>query len=99
MFKDINLIRLRDGCSGVSMDLWFPNERRVVGRSQRHVDEVKGYMQRWRWMGVLAVVVKTFMQQQLLNSGYSGLGSYGVLLMIVRYLQVERERRAGTDAH
>ena len=93
VFKDINLIRLRDGCSGVSMDLWFPSERRVVGRSQRHVAEVKGYLQRWRWMGVLAVVVKTFMQQQLLNSGYSGLGSYGVLLMIVRYLQVDRERR------
>ena len=93
VFKDINLIRLRDGCSGVSMDLWFPSERRVVGRSQRHVDEVKGYVQRWRWMGVLAVVVKTFMQQQLLNSGYSGLGSYGVLLMIVRYLQADQKRR------
>ena len=94
VFKDINLIRLRDGCSGVSMDLWFPNEAHVVRRSQRHVDEVKGYLQRWRWMGVLAVVVKTFMQQQLLNSGYSGLGSYGVLLMIVRYLQARSERKA-----
>ena len=101
VFKDINLIRLRDGCSGVSMDLWFPNERRVVGRSQRHVHEVKGYLQRWRWMGVLAVVVKTFMQQQLLNSGYSGLGSYGVLLMIVRYLQAGREstQQSGTNEH
>ena len=99
VFKDINLIRLRDGCSGVSMDLWFPSERRVVGRSQRHVDEVRRYLTKWRWMGVMAVVVKTFMQQQLLNSGYSGLGSYGVLLMIVRYLQVERKRRRAAQSN
>ena len=98
VFKDINLIRLRDGCSGVSMDLWFPSERRVVGRSQRHVAAVQGYLARWRWMGVLAAVVKTFMQQQLLNSGYSGLGSYGVLLMIVRFMQVDGQRRQEAEA-
>lgn len=35
VFKDINLIRLRDGCSGISMDLWvsWPGRAHVCGGS------------------------------------------------------------------
>ena len=73
------------------MDLWFPADPILLHRSQEHTRLLLGYAGEWRWFTTLAFVIKTFMQQHLLNSGYSGLGSYGVLLMIVRYLQVERE--------
>ena len=87
VFKDINLIRLRDGCSGISMDLWFPTSSYVTLRSQQHTLLIGRYLASYPFFYPLSVVVKSFMQQQMLNSGYSGLGSYGVLLMIVRFLQ------------
>ena len=87
VFKDINLIRLRDGCSGISMDLWFPTSSYVTLRSQQHTLLIGRYLASYPYFYPLSVVVKSFMQQQMLNSGYSGLGSYGVLLMIVRFLQ------------
>ena len=95
VFKDINLIRLRDGCSGISMDLWFPADPAILTRSQQHTTLLRQYAEEWKWFTPLAFVIKTFMQQHLLNSGYSGLGSYGVLLMIVRFLQEDRARREG----
>ena len=93
VFKDINLIRLRDGCSGISMDLWFPADPSILTRSQQHTQLLRQYAEEWKWFIPLAFVIKTFMQQHLLNSGYSGLGSYGILLMIVRFLQEDKARR------
>jgi hypothetical protein len=93
VFKDINLIRLRDGCSGISMDLWFPLAADIHRRSQQHTSLIHGYMSSFPAFYPLSCVVKTFMQQNLLNSGYSGLGSYGILLMIVRFLQHHRAER------
>ena len=90
VFKDINLIRLRDGCSGISMDLWFPVECHITKRSQLHTDFIKKFSLSYSAFFPLSCTLKSFMQQNLLNSGYSGLGSYGVLLMIMRYLQHER---------
>ena len=91
VFKDINLIRLRDGCSGVSMDLWFPTSSFITLRSQQHTRLIASFLTAFPFFYPLAVVIKSFMQQQMLNSGYSGLGSYGVLLMIVRFLQHQRD--------
>jgi hypothetical protein len=91
VFKDINLIRLRDGCSGISMDLWFPVEPHMLTRSQQHTLMMHQLLSDFpRVFYPLAVVLKSFMAQNLLNSGYSGLGSYGVLLMLIRFLQWER---------
>ena len=91
MFKDINLIRLRDGCSGISMDLWFPTSSFITLRSQQHTHLITSYLTHFPFFYPLSVVIKSFMQQQMLNSGYSGLGSYGVLLMIVRFLQHQQQ--------
>ena len=93
VFKDINLIRLRDGCSGISMDLWFPTSSYVTLRSQQHTLLIARYLETYPFFYSLSVVVKSFMQQQMLNSGYSGLGSYGVLLMIVRFLQCQQQQQ------
>ena len=102
VFKDINLIRLRDGCSGISMDLWFPTSSFVTVRSQQHTLLITSFLTAFPFFYPLSVVVKSFMQQQMLNSGYSGLGSYGVLLMIVRFLQHQRDqsrRSPRADGH
>jgi DNA polymerase sigma len=96
VFKDINLIRLRDGCSGVSMDLWFPINSVISERSQRHTQLILTAAKQFSAFYPLSCVIKTFMQQNLLNSGYSGLGSYGVLLMIIRFLQFNQNKRKPT---
>jgi hypothetical protein len=125
VFKDINLIRLRDGCSGISMDLvslgaiggdaqrpcncwctdrtqsiiymcvrdsqWFPVDPHMLTRSQQHTLLIHQMLSDFpQSFYALAIVLKSFMSQNLLNSGYSGLGSYGVLLMLIRFLQYER---------
>jgi len=91
VFKDINLIRLRDGCSGISIDLWFPSSPAMLLRSQQHTALIRQMLSDFpHSFYPLAIVLKSFMAQNLLNSGYSGLGSYGVLLMLIRYLQLER---------
>ena len=91
VFKDINLIRLRDGCSGISMDLWFPVDPQMLTRSQQHTLLIHKMIADFpHAFYPLAIVLKSFMSQNLLNSGYSGLGSYGVLLMLIRFLQYER---------
>jgi len=95
VFKDINLIRLRDGCSGISMDLWFPVDPQMLTRSQQHTLLIHKMLADFPLTFYpLAIVLKSFMAQNLLNSGYSGLGSYGVLLMLIRFLQWERYHAA-----
>jgi DNA polymerase sigma len=91
VFKDINLIRLRDGHSGISTDLWFPVDTAITARSQAHTSLIRSYRTEFTAFYPLACVLKSFMLQNLLNSGYSGLGSYGSLLMLVRFLQHERQ--------
>jgi DNA polymerase sigma len=77
VFKDINLIRLRDGCSGISMDVWFPMSSFICMRSQQHTELIASFLNQFPFFYPLSCVIKTWMQQQMLNSGYSGLGSYG----------------------
>ena len=68
VFKDINLIRLRDGCSGISMDLWFPVDPAMLTRSQQHTMLIQKMQADFpASFYPLAIVLKTFMSQNLLN--------------------------------
>lgn len=86
VFKDISLIRLRDGASGLSFDLWFPLDPITAQRSQDHVKLLQQAHADHPQFCALAILIKSFMQQHQLNSGYSGLGSFGVELMLLSYL-------------
>jgi hypothetical protein len=63
VFKDINLIRLRDGLSGISMDLWFPVSSVITLRSQQHTAFIRAFTKSCPPFVPLACVVKSFMMQ------------------------------------
>ena len=99
VFKDINLIRLRCGWTGISIDIWFPSSVITLQRSQLHCKLINTALHEYTELYTMSCVVKSFMLQQNLNSGYSGLCTFGIELMLIHWLQYRYHQNENTQSN
>lgn len=80
----VSLVKLVAREGGVQCDISFGQSN-----GPKNVPIIRQYLQDYPALRPLLLVVKCFLQQRSLNEVYSGgLGSYGVLLLVVSHLQM-----------
>lgn len=91
----VSLVKLVAREGNVQCDISFG-----VTNGPRNVPIIRQYLADFPALRPLLLVIKCFLQQRTLNEVYSGgLGSYGVLLLVVSHLQMLRYNYPGMSAN